>query len=290
MAERPLLALPSPQAGTAPAGHGGASPLRRPTDAQQISTYGPVFRRLRETLARPGGVMTLRDDPESLAPDRVIVFEIAGRLDAFRDAVAKVPGLELLAEIETEFPADADFAVCDTRKGREGEDRPDKLVSGRFYLAMPNLNAFSQLLGLWEQWERTHRLDRGFAPFGDVFGHLHKLRPWGPMDRISDETIEFWREESERHPDREVRTEVELWFYPNARERERVSNGVKTLLDESGGTLVHEVVISEIAYHGMLVDVPARRNSKADDAQGRQIGARRRSDVSEATRPSDKPG
>jgi hypothetical protein len=227
-----------------------------------------VFKRLRETLARPGGVMTLRNDPESLAPDRVIVFEIAGRIDHFRDAVARVSGLELLAEIETEFPPDADFAVRDTRKGREGQDRPDKLISGRFYLAMPNVNAFSQLLGLWEQWERTHRLDRNFGPFADVFRHLHKLRPWGPMDRISDETIEFWREESERHPDQTVRTEVELWFYPNAKERERVSNGVKTLLDEIGGVLVHEVVISEISYHGMLVDVPAGEIQKLMTRKG----------------------
>src|SRR5262249_36001366 len=157
-----------------------------------------------ETLARPGGVMTLRNDPESLAPDRVIVFEIAGRIDHFRDAVARVPGLELLAEIETEFPPDANFAVRDTRKGREGQDRPDKPISGRFYLAMPNVNAFSQLLGLWEQWERTRRLDRNFGPFADVFRHLHTLRPWVPMDRIADETIEFWREESERHPDQTV--------------------------------------------------------------------------------------
>jgi hypothetical protein len=62
MAERPLLALPSPQAGAAPPGHGGAARLRLPTNAQQISTYGPVFKRLREALARRGGVMTLRDD------------------------------------------------------------------------------------------------------------------------------------------------------------------------------------------------------------------------------------
>jgi hypothetical protein len=231
---------------------------------QQISTYGPVFRRLRETLARPGGVMTLRDDPESLAPDRVIVFEIAGRIDTFRDAVARVPGLELLAEIETEFPADAHFAVVDKRD----QDRPDKLITGRFYLAMPNLNAFSQLLGLWEQWERTHRLDRGFAPFANVFRHLRKLRPWGPTDRISDETIDFWRQESEQHPDQAVRTEVELWFAPNARERERVSNGVKTLLDETGGKLVHEVMISEIAYHGMLVDVPSGEIQKLMTRRG----------------------
>src|ERR1700730_3635961 len=142
MAERPLLALPSSQASSGPPGGGGAARLRLPTDVQQISTYGPVFRRLRETLARPGGVMTLRDDPESLTPDRVIVFEIAGRIDTFRDAVARVPGLELLAAIETDFPADAHFAVVDKRD----QDRPDKPVTGRFYLAMPNLNAFSQLL------------------------------------------------------------------------------------------------------------------------------------------------
>jgi Subtilase family len=264
MAERPLLALPSSQAGTGPPGRGGAARLPLPTDVEQISTYGPVFRRLRETLARPGGVMTLRDDPESLAPDRVIVFEIAGRIDTFRDAVARVPGLELLAEIETEFPADAHFAVVDKRD----QDRPDKLITGRFYLAMPNLNAFSQLLGLWEQWERTHRLDRGFAPFANVFRHLRKLQPWGPTDRISDETIDFWRQESERHPDQAVRTEVELWFAPNARERERVSNGVKTLLDETGGKLVHEVMISEIAYHGMLVDVPSGEIQKLMTRRG----------------------
>ncbi len=60
MAERPLLALPNPQAGNAPSGHGGASALRRPTDAEQVATSGPVFKRLpRDAGATFDGVMTL---------------------------------------------------------------------------------------------------------------------------------------------------------------------------------------------------------------------------------------
>jgi hypothetical protein len=44
--------------------------------------------------------------------------------------------------------------------------------------------------------------------------------------------------------------------------------GLKTLLDETGGKLVHEVVISEIAYHGMLVDVPAGEIQKLMTRKG----------------------
>ena len=257
MAKRQLLALPNPTDSSPPRGAGGGGNLRLPTKQRQISTFGPVFDRLRQTLARPDGIMTLRDDPGSPAPDRVIVFETGGRIDNFRQAVAKVEGLEFLAELETELPPDANFAVIDKRKGREGQDRTDKLITGRFYLAMPDITAFRQLLSLWDQWERTGKLDRGFAPFGDVFEHLHNLRPWGPIDRIPDETIEFWREESTQHPDRPIRTEVELWFHSNTTKREKVSTDFKKLVAETGGSVIHEAIISEIDYHGMLIDVPA---------------------------------
>ena len=130
----------------------------------------------------------LREDPGSLAPDRVIVFEIAGRVDDFRRAVAKVDGLEFLAELETEFAPDADFAIIDNRKGRKGEDRTDKSIVGRVYLAVPDVKAFDELLRLWDQWRETGKLDLGFAPFGYVFKQLHSLRPWGPLIRIPDET------------------------------------------------------------------------------------------------------
>lgn len=65
--------------------------------------------------------MALRGDPESLAPDRVIVFEVAGNLGDFQAAVTKIPGLEFLGESDTDFTADVDFAVIDTRKATKGK-------------------------------------------------------------------------------------------------------------------------------------------------------------------------
>jgi hypothetical protein len=66
--------------------------------------------------------MELRHDPSSLAPERVIVFEIASTIANFQKAVARIEGLEFMAEYEGDFAADQDFAVQDSRKGREGQD------------------------------------------------------------------------------------------------------------------------------------------------------------------------
>ena len=187
--------------------------LRFPTKQRQVSSFGPVFNRLRQALGRTTGAMELRDDPGSLSPDRVIVFEIAGAIADFFKAVARIDGLEFMAEYETDFEADEYFAVKDIRRGKEGEDRTDKPVIGRFYLAMPNIEAFRQLLSLWDRWERNLPFETGFAPFAHLFAQLHDLRPWGAQDRIPEETVEYWLEESAHDPDRPVRTEVELWFH-----------------------------------------------------------------------------
>src|ERR1700733_5300743 len=111
MPKRSLLALPEPREVSPPAGPRGGSSPRLPSRQRQLSTYGPEFHRLRQALARGDGGMALRADPESLAPDRVIVFEVAGTLGDFQAAVAKIPGLEFLGETDTDFAADADFAV-----------------------------------------------------------------------------------------------------------------------------------------------------------------------------------
>jgi hypothetical protein len=201
--------------------------------------------------------MELRDDPTSLAPDRVIVFEIAGTVDDFTRAVSKVPGLDFMAEYDTEEPPDDLFAEKDTRKGQEGQFRTDKNVAGRFYLAMPDVTALRQLVSLWERWQRGEELGTGYAPFKHVFSQLRTLRPWGAQDRIPDETIEYWRQEMERLPGRPVRTEVELWFSRSQARRQQASRSLAALVTGAGGLVVHEAVIPEIAYHGVLIDIPA---------------------------------
>jgi hypothetical protein len=257
MPERPLLRLPNPDRIAAPAGHGGSPKIRVRTRDKQREKIGPIFTRLRSVLGRPGDTTQLRDDPNSLAPERVIVFEIAGTVANFLKTVARIQGLEFMAEYEDEFSADEDFALQDGRKGREGQDRTDKAIPGRLYLAMPDIRALNELVSLWERWSRGEQLGDGFAPFEHLFEQLRDLRPWGPQDRIPDETIEFWRQENQRNPGQPIRTEVELWFRDSEARRAEASRTLAGLVTGAGGQMVHEAVIPEIAYHGALIDIPA---------------------------------
>ena len=258
MPRLPLLLLPSPSPVGIPKSGGGGSNIRFPSTEHQKNKFGPLFIRLRDMLSRDNGAVQLRSDPSSLAPDRVIVFEIAGTITDFLKAVARIEGLEFMAEYEFDFAADEHFAVKDSRKGMEGQDRADKSVPGRFYLAMPDVRALEELLRLWERWNNDEPLGQGFAPFTHLFKQLHALRPWGPQDRIPVETLAFWREEIVRRPDQPVRTEVELWYRDSQTSRRDVSQKLQAMASEVGGRMVHESIISEIAYHGMLIDIPAR--------------------------------
>ena len=199
----------------------------------------------------------MRADPTALAPDRVIVFEIAGTVADFAKAVERVPGLELMAEYETAAEPDEFFAVKDKRKDHAGERREDKMVDGRFYLAMPDVAASEQLLSLYERWARGQELEEGFTPFKHLFAQLRVLRPWGPQDRIPDETTEYWREQARLNPDRPVRTEVELWFRRTPERRDQAAREFRAIVTAAGGTIVHEALIPEIAYQGALIDIPA---------------------------------
>jgi hypothetical protein len=90
-----------------------------------------------------------------------------------------------------------------------------------------------------------------------MFEHLRTLRPWGPEDRIPNETIVFWREEIARDPRRPVRTEVELWFHENQERRHAVFETFSVAVQETHGTVIDHAVIPEIAYDGALVDIPS---------------------------------
>jgi hypothetical protein len=184
MPERPLLPLPPPRPVALPSKQSLPAKLRFPTGSKQRARLGPKFARLRELLSRADEAIEVREDPTSLAPDRVLVFEIAGTVPNFSKAISRIQGLQFMAEYEGDFAADDDFAVIDARKGREGQDRTDKGVPSIFYLAMPDVQALRQLLTLWDRWSNNQPLDYGFAPFADMFKQLRDLRPWGPSDRI----------------------------------------------------------------------------------------------------------
>ena len=256
MAEHPLLPLPRPNTTKLPPGPRDLTSLRLPTKAIQIGKFDPVFNRLREVLSRQGAAQ-LQTDPQGLAPDRVIVFEVAGTVRNFLRAVSRITGFHFMGELEKEFLPDEQFAVQDDREGKEGQGRADKPVPGRLYLTMPDARALKELLRLWERWKKTGKLDRNFAAFAHLFEQLHDLRLWGPQDRIPAETLAFWREELSLHPGQSVRTELELWYRDSEFLRQKASKRVLSIVSEASGRIVDEKTIKNIAYHGMLVDIPA---------------------------------
>jgi Subtilase family len=211
--------------------------------------------------------MALRDDPASIAPERAIVFEVAGSIADFYKAVQKIEGLEFLADEEAEFEPDEDFGIIDTRKGRKGELRTDKPVGGRLYLAMPDVAALRQLLSLWNRWENDQPLDYGFGAWAQIFGHLRILRPWGPEDRVPEDTVIYWREELERAPDEAVRTEIELWFHDVPEKRGGAFARLEAIVAEAGGRIIDHAVIPEIGYEGALTDLPAQEVARLVERQ-----------------------
>ena len=111
------------------------------------------------------------------------------------------------------------------------------------YLAMPDVEALRQLLSLWDRLQRGAGLPSGFAPWRDVFASLREIRPWGPADRLSDETIFRWREEIEDDPGEMRRIEVELWYRDRGEIRAAALRRVAEVVAEAGGALVHHVVM-----------------------------------------------
>ena len=224
---------------------------------RQGERLGPIFERLANVLREEPDGLSLLDDPSSIAPERALVLEVAGSLVDFQALTARVRGLEFLGDEEIEFKPEEDFFEVDDRRGREGERRTDRQLGGRLYLAMPDVGALRQLLSLWERWQRGDGLPSGFTPWRDVFASLRKIRPWGPVDRLSEETISRWREEIEHDPGEMRRIEVELWFRDNGRSRAAAFRRVAEVVAEAGGRLVHHAVIEEIGYEAVLIDLPA---------------------------------
>ena len=193
--------------------------------------------------------MALRADPDGIAPERALVFEVAGSLGDFYSQVGRIQGLEFLLEDDVLIEPDDDFHVIRKKKGEQlhGEGP----VSGRLYMAMPDLRALQEILRLWDIYRRGQPLPRGFAPWGSLFDMLHDLRAWGPQDRVLFETIEFWRERIAERPDEPVRFEVEMWFHEQSERRGRAIRGVTDQVAALGGQVVSSAAIEPIRYHGL---------------------------------------
>lgn len=185
-------------------------------------------------------------------PELVLVFEVVGTVADFAKAVNKVPGLEWLFELaEDGIDQDDDFRV-------EEEDERDEKLSGRLYLIGSNQEALNQLLGLWDRYQRdpTARFDRGLAPFKHVFEQLRAIRPWDVNDRVGPDVREYWQDKVD-DGQAEIRFEIEVWHYASAARNAAARVEVEMLVRQLGGRTLSRALIEDIAYHGLLVELPA---------------------------------
>lgn len=219
---------------------------------RQTQRLGPKFDRLKQVLPDPGRLAELRDDPSAIVPERALVFEVTGTLVDFYRALAGIPGLELLGEEEDELPADDDFAIVEN-----GERKTSKAVPVRLYFTIPDSEALRELVRLWDLFRAGQPLGYGKNQWKSVFEHLADVRPWGPKDRITEETLANWQDRLEAMPDQPVRFEVEFWYRAQENRRRIAERSFQTELDRLGGRLLDGADIPAIRYHAALAEVPS---------------------------------
>lgn len=193
---------------------------------------------MQNILNRPDAALQLRADANSLAPERLLVFEVTGSVQNFANAVSRIAGLEFAGE--EELAAD-DF-----------DENPE------FYLLVPQLDALREIVSLWEGWQRTGTVPRNYTPWRDLFAQLRSVRPWGPADRVSVPNREYFRNIVDGAPDNDlVRIEIELVFRASEAPSQAAETEVANHIARSGGAIIDRSRRPDFAYHAVLADVPA---------------------------------
>ena len=133
----------------------------------------------------------------------------------------------------------------------------DDGTEGRLYLGMPTIASFERLRSLWNAYAAGDKAPKGDGVWWDLFSHLHRIRPWGSEDRVSDATRMRLRAERTRRGDDEIRVEVDLWYRGNPAQRDEANEAFRATIEEIGGAVLDELRIEEIRFHSALVRLSA---------------------------------
>lgn len=252
---RPPLAFGAPSIGPIPAGTPSYKPPPRgPSAGRQGVRLTPQFKVLQDALS--GQRIEAAAEATETDPELVVVFDIAGSVERFSQAVSRIDGLAFLAEIEDEdAAADDDFFVAD-----EDGNRTARAVPETLYLVLSNVEAVAQLVRLFELWQADpdQPFDRGLAPLKNAFSLLRAIRRWGPLDRVRETGLmEQWTEDVEVAGGQGfARVEIELWFRSDIEVRRLAQLRVERLVLAAGGAVVTTATLLQVGYHAVLADIP----------------------------------
>lgn len=259
---RPLLAFGPPVVVDRPTQSSRDRPrLSGPGGRRQGERLAPQFRELVEAFDAERARFA-DGSPDEVDPALVVVFDLAGSVRDFRNAIDRIEGLEFLSELLGE-PADPDddFHMTDQARGRS-----DKPVQHSLYLVMSSARAIDELIRLFGLWQRDPSVlfEHGLNKFKAAFGQLVAIRRWGPEDRIRDTGLrDRWRETLDLVGQSVslVKVEVELWYRRNAEARSAAQAHVERIVALSGGRILDRSQISQIGYHAILAELPIQQVS-----------------------------
>lgn len=254
MVKKPLLIFPFPLSAEKSKKQGFPGKMFTPTKAKQIERNEQKITELDRVLSNRSA--SLQKEAGNIIPEMILVLETAGEIKDFFKAVKKTPGMEFLAEYETEFKADDDFYNIDS-KGKRSEEN----IDARFYLTMTNQNALRELQKYWREYKKNkgeQKFKHGTAKFKSLFEQLKDIRPYDVSDRVRDTGIKEYIEERKLYDFDFVKFEIELAFKSSDQANRKAYEEVTRLIKLHNGEEVKgsRTVISEISYHAFIARAP----------------------------------
>lgn len=255
MADKPILIFPAATV-AARAGLPQAFPPRppRPSQERQQQRLSARFQALSQQFG------TVQTGTEGIDPEQVIVLETVGSLSDFQNVVKRIKGMEWLGDFDVDVAADDPGFLAD------GTDPAE--LKGRLFVVAANRAAYNELLSLWSRWTQAadEKLPRNYGALADAFKYLNDVRPWGPKDRVQATGVVMSWQAGLAANVPAIRFEAELWCRAEPAARHSAFENVQTVITEAGGQCIKQAQIPDIAYHGVLLEIPAPVVREAVDA------------------------
>lgn len=259
MTERPILRLPDGKRARRLTGSSNFPPPPKPRGRRtQEQRFKRKIDRIADAISGPDAEITLRQDPMGIAPERALVFVSAVPIQNFVRAATGM-GLEVFAEVELDSLDGADDFLAEIIS----ELRPT------LYATMPTMNVLEDLLRLWKRYSADEKAPTGSAPWWNLFDMLADLRPWGPLDRLTEHSRRELLARLEAAGDDKLRLEFEFWPTNNSAKRTDWRRDAENRIAGEGGTIISSCTIDELGfvYDAMLVELPTEAVTRMLDGE-----------------------